>query len=191
VYCNLRSMAEGITPCYTISGSTDPADWGEVPTNTNSTWNSVTCNWSVNGYRLPSEAEWEYAARGGTNWTDNCRYSGCVNEADLTNYVWYYGNYTGPCHPVGTKAPNQLGIYDMNGNVWEWCWDWYGKSYYTACNDLGIVTDPYGPDIGSRRDARGGYWNSAADDCRIAVRYYYGPSFRSLYSVGFRVSRTP
>jgi formylglycine-generating enzyme len=183
-YCNLRSIAEGLTPCYTISSSTDPSVWGTVPTSSNSTWDAAICNWSANGYRLPTEAEWEYASRGGINNADNLRFSGCHEETDLTNYAWYGGNYTGTSHPVGTKLPNQLGVYDMSGNLWELCWDWYGS--YTSYS----VTNPYGPTTGSYRVLRGGYWLLNAIECRLAYRNNYDPH-EGYYNIGFRLSRTP
>lgn len=183
-YCNLRSMNEGLTPCYTISSSTDPADWGTVPTSTNTTWNAAICNWSANGYRLPSEAEWEYASRGGIHNADNLRYSGCNLETDLTNYAWYSANSGSSTHPVGTKLPNQLGLYDMSGNLWEWCWDWYGS--YTSDS----VTNPTGPTTGSYRVKRGGGWGDAAGGCRVAGRGGNYPYY-SYHYIGFRLSRTP
>lgn len=182
-YCNLRSMAEGLTPCYTISSSTDPVVWGTVPTSTNTAWNAVICNWSANGYRLPTEAEWEYAARGGIHNTDNLRYSGCNLGADLTNYAWY-GNTTGTSHQVGTKLPNQLGLYDMSGNLWEWCWDW--NSSYTSES----VTNPTGSTTVSYRIVRGGFWGYPDYYCTVSWRYGGFPS-DSTYLVGFRLSRTP
>jgi formylglycine-generating enzyme required for sulfatase activity len=183
-YCNLRSIDEGLTPCYTISSSTDPADWGTVPTSSNTTWDAATCSWNANGYRLPSEAEWEYAARGGIHNADNLLYSGCHLETDLTNYAWYVGNQTGASHPVGEKLPNQLGLYDMTGNLFEWCWDWYGS--YTS--DVQIY--PTGPTTGSRRVVRGSNWYNIAYDCRVANRYDDYPYYSTFY-YGFRLSRTP
>ena len=187
-YCNKRSMAEGLTPCYTINSSTDPADWGAVPTSDNATWNAAICNWSVNGYRLPSEAEWEYAARG-----EDIRYSGCHEETDLKKYAWYNANNSpSGSKPVGTKLPNQLGLYDMSGNLYEWCWDCYGSTYYQTCYDQGTVTKPYGPSTGSYRVVRGGYWAVPATECRVAFRSYgYPYDGIAGYVVGFRLSRTP
>lgn len=182
-YCNLWSISEGLTPCYSIKGSTDPAVWGEVPYDYNTDWDAVICNWSAKGYRLPSEAEWEYAARGGIHNADNYHYSG---SGTINDVAWYdknndpYGS-----KPVGTKAANQLGLYDMSGNLWEWCWDWYGS--YTSDS----VTNPYGPTTGSYRVLRGGNFVSSAAYCRVASRGNYGGPYGSNYNIGFRLSRTP
>ena len=161
-YCNALSEQEGLTPCYNLS------DW--------------SCDFSADGYRLPTEAEWEYAARGGMNWEDNYRYSGTTDN--LGDYAWYYSNSGGQTHEVGTKGPNQLGINDMTGNVWEWCNDWYSSSYYGSSPS----NNPTGPDSGSPRVERGGSWNGNASYCRVANRFYLNPGF-SYYYIGFRVLR--
>lgn len=151
-YCNLKSTAEGLTPVYRISGSTNTATWGAVPTGgNNSTWDAVVCDWSANGYRLPTEAEWEYAARGATN-TPDYLYSGSDNPVDVS---WHATNGGGHSHEVGTKAPNSLGLYDMSGNCWESCWDWWGEYYYNTSP----VNNPKGPSSGVYRIMRGGSWN--------------------------------
>jgi formylglycine-generating enzyme required for sulfatase activity len=179
-YCNLRSMAEGLTPCYTISGSTNPDNWGEVPTSRNSTWDAAICNWNANGYRLPTEAEWEYAARAATNNPDYL-YSG---SDDISTVAWYWSNSGSSTHPVGTKAPNGIGTYDMSGNVWEWCWDWYSSSYYSSSPQ----NDPRGPESGSKRVLRGGSWSYYATVCRVAFRGSLDPCHSYIVN-GFRLCR--
>ena len=177
-YCNLRSMAEGLTPVYSILGSTDPNNWGSVPTSNNSTWDAVICNWSSSGYRMPTEAEWEYAARGASNDPDYL-YSG---SDFISNVAWYgMNNYA---MPVGTKAPNSLGVFDMSGNVWEWCWDWWGNNYYSSCPQI----KPLGPSGGVYRVARGGSWLNSADVCRVVKRSKRAP-YSGLY-IGVRLCRT-
>ncbi|MFI5252684.1 MAG: formylglycine-generating enzyme family protein [Bacteroidota bacterium] len=135
-------------------------------------------------WRLPTEAEWEYAARGGTHWADQFAYSG----GDSVNLVaWYYVNAGNHTHNVGGKTSNQLGIFDMSGNVWEWCSDWYDPNYYGASNG----TNPQGPASGTNYVIRGGSWSEyeivAGYDCRVAYRSYAYPTFRDK-SVGFRVA---
>jgi formylglycine-generating enzyme required for sulfatase activity len=184
VYCNKRSISEGLTPCYTISGSTDPANWGAVPTAVNSTWNAVICNWNADGYRLPTEAEWEYAARGGNNYTDNYKYSGCDIEIDLHDFAWYENNNNcSSSYEVGTLLPNQLGLYDMNGNVYEWCWDWY--LYYSSSS----VINPTGPASGSYRVQRGGSFYNSSDVCRVSNRDYLSPPYY-MNLTGLRIVRS-
>ena len=133
-----------------------------------------------NVYRLPTEAEWEYACRGGTT----TKYSFGDDDSELGDYAWYRENSDGKTHPVGSKVPNALGLHDMHGNVWEWCQDWYGD--YPS----GSVTDPSGATSGSSRVLRGGSWDYTAVDCRSAYRGRVSPSYRD-YSNGFRVSLSP
>lgn len=130
-------------------------------------------------YRLPTEAEWEYACRAGAT-TD---YSFGNSDAELGDYGWYDENSGGKTHPVGKKKPNAWGLYDMHGNVWEWCQDWHGD--YPS----GSVTDPTGPVSGSRRVYRGGSWLNVAWFCRSADRDGDAPANRSHY-LGFRVLRS-
>lgn len=174
VYCNKLSMLENLTPCYSIDGSTDPDDWGEVPTSSNSTWNAATCNYEAEGYRLPTEAEWEWLARGGENY----EYAGSDNVDDV---AWYTSNTndTGT-REVKTKAPNGYGLYDMSGNVYEWCWDWYGSISDSSAAD--------GASSGSLRVLRGGSWFHYDYYCRVAFRNYGSPNFRSSLC-GLRVVR--
>ncbi|MCB9913184.1 MAG: formylglycine-generating enzyme family protein [Planctomycetes bacterium] len=129
-------------------------------------------------YRLPSEAQWEYACRAGTT----TRFGFAETGADLAQYAWYSGNSNGMPHAVGRKLPNAWGLYDMHGNVWEWCGDRYATSY-----PGGTVTDPLGPDSGSSRVNRGGSWYNAAYNCRSALRFNDLPS-RRYSDLGFRVA---
>ncbi len=179
-YCNLRSLNEGLTPVYTISGSTNPANWGTVPTSNNTSWNAVICNWSANGYRLPTEAEWEYAARRATNNPDYL-YSG---SDDINAVAWYLDNNTPyGSKPVGVKVANGLGLFDMSGNVHEWCWDWWGSYSSNA------QANPSGPASGTYRVLRGGSWFSRANYCRVASRDVFNPYYSGYFNLGFRIVR--
>jgi len=135
-----------------------------------------------NKYRLPTEAEWEYAARGG-NRSRSYLYSG---SNALIEVGWYYENSGRTTHPVGEKTPNELGLYDMSGNVWEWCSDWYDSEYYRNSPS----NNPKGPSTGALRVLRGGGWFCDAQDCRLAYRPYYLPGFR-FDSYGFRLVVVP
>ena len=186
VYCNKRSIAEELTPCYSINDLTNPEDWGDVPTSINSTWNSVECNWNANGYRLPTEAEWEYAARAGDNTVDSLTYSGTSDVNKLGDYAWYGSDSKYTTHEVGTKLPNAFGLYDMSGNVWEWCWNWYTDSYDTTTEG---ESDPTGSSAGSYRVRRGGGWNGISDLCAVSCRRSERPDIRYNNFLGFRVVR--
>jgi formylglycine-generating enzyme required for sulfatase activity len=161
-YCNRLSLKEGLSPAYRGSGD------------------AIVCDFNASGYRLPTEAEWEYAAKGGNKDYLSYEYSG-GNSVD--GVAWYSGNSGNSTHPVGTKSPNSLGLYDMSGNVWEWCWDRYGS--YSG----GSQTDPVGPvSSGPGRVARGGSWANDAAGVRSANRNGYTPSGRGT-GLGFRVVR--
>ncbi len=147
-YCNRRSLAEGLKPYYNIAGD------------------NTTCNEDADGYRLPTKAEWMCAARGG-NRSRGCEYSGSNN---INTVAWYDGNSGGHTHPVCMKKPNELGIYDISGNVEEWCWDRWDS-------------------FGSDRVVRGGGWDVNADYCSVSYRYYYDPSC-TIYYLGFRLARS-
>lgn len=127
-------------------------------------------------FRLPTEAEWEYAARGGKKST-NAKYSG---SSSVANVAWYNDNSGSQTHPVGKLRPNELGIYDMSGNVWEWCQDWYGN--YSSASQ----TDPLGASSDSSRVLRGGSWVNIAGSCRVSLRYFDGPANR-FSNYGFRL----
>ena len=145
-------------------------------------WNDAVayCEWlsrkTGETYRLPSEAEWEYACRAGTTG----EYAGNLDEVG-----WYSGNSDGKTHSVGQKSPNGWGLYDMHGNVWEWCQDWYEEGYYGKSPG----SDPTGPSRGSNRVTRGGGWFNTAPSCRTANRYRATPAYRSN-DLGFRLLRT-
>ena len=171
VYCNKLSMKENLTPCYSIDGSTDPKEWGEVPTYWNSTWDAATCDFEANGYRLPTEAEWEWLARGGENY----KYAGSDNVDDV---AWYESNTTGT-REVKTKAPNGYGLYDMSGNVIEWCWDWAGSS-------ISDSTAADGAASGTDRVLCGGRWCFEAGGCHVTYHTLNVP-FCRFNSYGFRV----
>ena len=172
-YCNRLSEKEKLTPAYTIDKNQND------PNNKSSTDNvrwTVTWNRNANGYRLPTEAEWEYACRAGTTTAYN-------TGASITNNTgWYRDNSDKKTHPVGQKSANAWGLYDMHGNVFEWCWDWYGN--YQS----GAQTDPIGASSGSSRVLRGASWGMPAQLVRSAHRDICIPSYRRDYS-GFRLAR--
>ena len=141
-FCNARSALEGLTPCYDLK-----------------TW---ACDFSASGYRLPTEAEWEYACRAGST---SQFYFGSQAE-DLRSYAWFEGNSDSKPHVVGQRKPNAWGLYDMAGNVWEWCHDFYGAKYYRTSP----ADNPHGPPQGEKRVLRGGAWSSSADNCASWVR---------------------
>ena len=184
-YCNKRSLSEGLTPCYSVKVGGVEVDWknleyAAIPTDNNADWNAVVCDFSKKGYRLPTEAEWEIAARGGLT---GDVYAGTDDVNKLGDYAWYDENFGGGHHEVKKKLPNGYGLYDMSGNVWEWCWDWYGD--YTTSE----ATDPTGPDDVSTRVGRGGSFRTSQKSCKAFHRSTKS-TLDGNYQIGFRLVRT-
>ena len=190
VFCNRLSEKEGLTSVYSIDGSTDPADWGAVPSSDSEMWDKAEANQDANGYRLPTEAEWLWAAMGAdtaapgeVNATGySLRFAGDTGSNDMGDYAWYDGNSGGKTHKGGSKAPNELNLYDMTGNVWEWCWDWYGSL------SSGTLDNYTGPSTGADRVLHGGSWHNPPYRCAMEFRLNHNPSF-DWGNIGFRVVR--
>jgi len=163
-FCNKLSEMEGLKPFYEINGET-----------------VRVLDWTGPGYRLPTEAEWEYACR--ANEPTPQRYSFGDNAGSLGEFAWYSENSGNATHPVGEKRPSGFGLFDMHGNVWEWCWDCYSDAYYKEPT----ADDPRGPSGASHRVLRGGGWINEPRGCRSAARYRYAPGER-LYDLSFRLA---
>ena len=164
-FCNRLSRRQGYKPCYRLTGVWPRRRW--------------VCNWRASGYRLPSEAEWEYACRAGSA----TRYSFGDDPALLGEYAWFNANSGGTSHPVATRKPNRWGLFDMHGNLWEWCWDWYGD--YAA----ELQTDTHGPKTVRRRVLRGGSFVNSPVFLRSANRDWDESVYRNQL-IGFRCARS-
>ncbi len=164
VFCNMKSIKERLKPAYELNGLLTIVDL------------------DANGYRLPTEAEWEYAARGGLK-SGNTLYSG----SPLHGNVGILKDKA-PVE-VATKNPNELGIYDMTGNVAEWCWDWYDYLTYSLTRKTGLSSDPTGAFFGDYRVIRGGSWESETRSGYVSFRSYHYP-YKQLPTIGFRVVRS-
>lgn len=179
-FCNTYSLMKNLTPCYKIDR--DAKDKMNLSSKDKYRW-KVECNWNADGYRLPTEAEWEYAARAGGR--SDTAFSGSNN---INEVAWYFGNsgdensHDYGTHDVGTKKPNALGIYDMTGNVWEWCWDWY------AAYDDKFLNNPRGISYGSERVRRGGSWHVKIRRSTMTTRNSRSPGHRSTH-YGIRLVR--
>jgi formylglycine-generating enzyme required for sulfatase activity len=177
-YANWVSERLGLDAAYTVDKENEDTN------NTDEFFDKL--KWTVHlqsgskGYRLLTEAEWEYAARGGQEET----FAGCNDETALRDYAWYRDNTFRRTQAVKGKTPNLYGLHDMSGNVWEWCWDWGGAYPEVAQIDYS------GPTTGSYRIVRGGSWGGVPQDCRVALRSGVGPNNRYGY-LGFRLARTP
>ncbi len=199
-YCNLRSLSEGLEPCFSLQGKTNPSLWPDIPEHSNLLWDSAICNFEANGYRLPTEAEWEYAARGGKaaafdtpasaeseSSSARSQFEKKFQDATLLNdTTWNTTNSLGKTHQVGLKKPSSLGLYDICGNVWEWCWDWY------SCYSSETQVNPHGPEKHTRnadRMGRGGAWNAIATDCTPFFRNCGAPGERFNF-LGVRLARS-
>ena len=181
-FCNRLSNLMGMEEVYTLVY------------NNNDYITEVKIDRTKNGYRLLTEAEWEYAARGGQD-SKGYIFSGCndIEQCSQEEQVaWFDNNSKGSTHPVGLLKPNELGLYDMSGNVWEWCQDVYDSGFYKKCNDdTNLQSDPCNEgDSGSARVLRGGSWSDSARSCRVSGRNYALPDFRRN-DIGFRLSLSP
>ncbi len=186
VFCNKLSIKEGLTPAYSIGGITDPDKWGKMPTKQSGpseVWDEAEIVQGSTGYRLPTEAQWEYACRAGTT----TKYYTGDKMTDETG--WYSKNSGSQTHEVGRKQPNEFGLYDMLGNVWEWCWDWYNSEL-----PLYSQTDPTGPKgplstNGRSRVMRGGSFTTDPEHCTSDTHWHGFQEYDSEPDIGFRVVR--
>jgi formylglycine-generating enzyme required for sulfatase activity len=186
-FCNKLSLAESLEPAYHVSGvDFATLTYAEIPITPSVPWDAVAVDWSANGYRLPTEAEWVWAAIGATAGTTahTKAFSGSDGGNAIGDYAWTFENsqLRNTSQPVGTRLANELGLFDMSGNVWEWTWDWYG-TYPT-----GAVTDYRGAGMSWLRSAHGGSWFNDASFAAPAFRHHSSPDSQNR-RIGFRVVR--
>ena len=180
-FCNKLSLREGLTPVYKVNGvNFSTLTYEQIPAENDYYWSNVEANWTANGYRLPTEMEWMWAAMGAdtTGWAK--AFAGRNGTNVIDHCAWYYTNSYNKTHIVGTKIPNELGLHDLSGNVWEWVWDWYVE-YPT-----GRLENYKGPDLGSGRGLRGGSFVSNSSACSVDYRNANSPYDRNS-TIGFRV----
>ena len=180
IYCNMLSIDEGFEPCYSFNGNTDPSGWGISPTTVDSVWiNNIQLDITKDGYRLPTEMEWMYVANELRFSMGMYSYSGGNN---INEVAWYGGNSDGKSQPVGLKKGNSLGIFDLSGNVWEWCGDWFSTEL------VGNQVNPTGSASGTYKIQRGGSFRHDQTKCLIELsgRGNAGPHVRDN-AYGFRV----
>lgn len=210
-FCNKLSIGEDLTPVYSVSGvNFNTLTFEQIPAISDENWNAATANWDADGYRLPTEMEWMWAAMGATldsrpgaidgegiNRTGYAKaFSGSDGSNAIGDYVVYHENAgpgdtpswngsqnVGTTRPVDSKLPNELGLHNMSGNVYEWCWDPWQGSYPT-----GTQIDYRGASSSTDRPIRGGSWSNVASYCTGAIRFGYNPNYQS-HSIGFRVVR--
>jgi len=186
IFCNKLSVKNGRHPAYRILGKTDPSDWGAAPVypDINAVWDAVEIVDDANGYRLPTEAQWEYACRAGTTTPFSTGKNITTDQANYNGHYPYQNNpegvYLETTVEAGSFKPNAWGLYDMHGNVWEWCWDWHGSYEEEA------QKNPQGAVIGAYRVARGGSWTNNARFLRSAARGSSVPAFRESI-IGLRI----
>ncbi|MBR6062420.1 MAG: SUMF1/EgtB/PvdO family nonheme iron enzyme, partial [Spirochaetales bacterium] len=193
VFCNKLSIQMGKTPCYKLHNNSSPENATSIPTTNDTNWDNMKCDWTADGYRLPTECEWEFAARGGdqsntTNWLYT--YSG---SNDIDEVAWYgiyeatnQSSYNSNNHTwqVGLKKNNILGLCDMSGNLFEYCWDWYNDTVTSG----ETVTNPQGATSGTQRVLRGGNWSYNVGKCSVSCRSTRNP-YDGNDSIGFRIAQ--